>query len=575
MRKRIYLHLLLVGVVCILVTAFLCAFTFWQTTKQRTLQNLMVSLAVLSREAEGSPHPEKIWDAAGKAPSDLRITWVAPDGSVRYDSWENPQTMENHKSRPEIALALKNGEGSYARQSATLGEMTLYAAKKLPDGSVLRAARTQKNLFRPLADRLPWWLLSLVLLVAVCQWTVGRLTKGILEPLDEAARYLSRVGSGTPPEKTDAANFYPELRPFLSAIARQGEQLDRSFQQLQQERNTMKSITDNLQEGVLLLDDKLRIQWINTWGFALLEEPRTLLDSRSRLLGQFLLPLLPAASRPDADTLKNTRQRHWSMEKNGRQYELYLRPLTPPQQRATRLLLILDVTESRQREKLRQDFTANVTHELKTPLTSVSGFAELMAAGLVEKKEDIAHFGGLIRQEAKRLLAMINSLLLLSKIEEVPESSLKETVQLEKITAATAEFLQPFCQEKKVTLHTRLMPAAVLGSSSLLRELVMNLLDNGIKYNKPGGHLYVTVEAKEHKAVLTVKDTGIGIPDSARQRIFERFYRVEKSRSKQSGGTGLGLAIVKHITELHGGEIHLASREGKGSTFTVILPLAE
>lgn len=575
MRKRIYLHLFLVGVVCIVATALICVFAFWQTTRQQILQDLSLTLSVLSEEGTTSSHPETVWEATGKAMPTLRITWVDPNGNVTYDSWEAPSHLGNHNDRPEIRMARQNGEGSYLRQSATLGEITLYAAKRLPDGTVLRLSRTQKDLLQPLKSLLPWWILALGLLMFICQWTVRRMTTGILQPLENATAYLSQVGSGIAQEDAIAQAGYPELRPFLTTIARQGAQLDHSFQELEQECNTMKSITDNLQEGVLLLDKQLRIQWINTWGYTLLvKERRNLLDSRHSLLGQFLLPLLPAESLPNADALRTEETLHWFMEKDGRQFALYLQPLTPPQQRAPRLLLILDVTESRQREKLRQDFTANVTHELKTPLTSISGFAELMAAGMVQKKEDIAHFGQLIRQESRRLLAMINSILLLSKIEGAPKKSLHKPVRLDQIAASVVEFLQPLCEQKQVTVHAKFSPVTIQGNDGLLREMVISLLDNAVKYNKPQGQVNLTVETRKGRAVLTVQDTGIGIPERARQRIFERFYRAESSRSKESGGTGLGLSIVKHIVELHDGDIHLASQEGQGTVFTLTFPLA-
>ncbi len=288
------------------------------------------------------------------------------------------------------------------------------------------------------------------------------------------------------------------------------------------------------------------------------------------------MPLLPEGARLSTDRTRENKAITWNMKLRRRQYHLTLRPLEPPQERATRMLIIMDITEAREREQLRRDFTANVTHELKTPLTSISGFAELMEAGMYQKKEDIAHFGQLIRQEAKRLLEMINSIIFLAKIEEVPSGSLQEAVPLGGLIRSVVEFMEPYCKDKKVTIHCQLTEDKVRGSSSMLREMAMNLIDNGVKYNRPGGHVYVTMQQDmtQHQIVLTVRDTGIGIPEDVQERVFERFYRVDESRSKKSGGSGLGLSIVKHIVEQHKGTVEMTSRINEGTTFVIRLPEA-
>ncbi|WP_303813679.1 cell wall metabolism sensor histidine kinase WalK [Acidaminococcus timonensis] len=578
MKKRIYLHLFLVGLVCILVTALVCAFASWQTTKQQTLYDLQQTAQVLGLEMDAHDDHFRIVRRAAKAAPDLRFTWIQKDGKVLYDSYEPAENMPNHKDRPEVASAIGEGQGVDARHSATRGEVTLYAAQKLQDGSILRVARTQTELFRPLEQLLPWWIVSLLLLIAICQFTVRRLTQGLLDPLEQATRYLSQIGQGdtTEEEKQLFHTSYPELLPFLATIDRQGKQLSKSLHQLEQDRNTMKRITDNLKEGVILLDDQMRIQWINAWGLQLLQKDESLSPFRQQLLGKFLMPLLPEGARLSTERTKVNKPDTWTMKLRKRQYQLTLRPLEPPQERATRILIIMDITEEREREQLRRDFTANVTHELKTPLTSISGFAELMAAGMYQKKEDITHFGHLICQEAKRLLEMINSIIFLSRIEEVPSDALQEAVPLGGLIRSVVEFMEPFCKDKKVTIHCKLTEDKVRGSSSMLREMAMNLIDNGVKYNRPGGHVYVTMwrDAGQHQVVLTVRDTGIGIPEDVQERVFERFYRVDESRNKKSGGSGLGLSIVKHIVEQHRGTIEMTSRVNEGTTFVIRLPEA-
>ena len=578
MKKRIYLHLFLVGLVCILVTALVCAFASWQTTKRQTLYDLQQMARIMAVDMDHHDDPYRLLRRAAQSAPELRFTWIQRDGRVLYDSYEPAENLPNHKDRPEVAAAIGEGQGSDTRSSNTLREVTLYAAQKLENGTILRVARTQTELFRPLEQLLPWWIISLLLLILVCQFTVRRLTQGLLDPLEQATRYLSQIGQGdtTEEEKQQFHTSYPELLPFLATIDRQGKQLGRSLHDLEQERNTMKRITDSLKEGVILLDGQMRIQWINAWGLQLLQNDESLSPFRQKLLGKFLMPLLPESSRLSTEQTRENKTRIWNMKLRKRQYQLTLRPLDPPQERSTRILIIMDITEAREREQLRRDFTANVTHELKTPLTSISGFAELMAAGMYQKKEDIAHFGQLIRQEARRLLEMINSIIFLSRIEEVPADSLQEAVPLGGLIRSVVEFMDPFCKERKVTIHCRLTEAKVRGSSSMLREMAMNLIDNGVKYNRPGGHVYVDMwrDADQHQVVLTVRDTGIGIPEDVQERVFERFFRVDESRDKKSGGSGLGLSIVKHIVEQHRGTIEMTSRVNEGTTFVIRLPEA-
>ena len=578
MKKRIYLHLFLVGLVCILVTALVCAFASWQTTKRQTLYDLQQMARIMAVDMDHHDDPYRLLRRAAQSAPELRFTWIDRNGRVLYDSYEPAENLANHKDRPEVAAAIGEGQGSDARSSNTLREVTLYAAQKLEDGTILRVARTQTELFRPLEQLLPWWIISLLLLILVCQFTVRRLTQGLLDPLEQATRYLSQIGQGdtTEEEKQLFHTSYPELLPFLATIDRQGKQLGKSLHDLEQERNTMKRITDSLKEGVILLDDQMRIQWINAWGLQLLQKDESLSPYRQKLLGKFLMPLLPESSRLSTEQTRENKTRIWNMKLRKRQYQLTLRPLEPPQERATRILIIMDITEAREREQLRRDFTANVTHELKTPLTSISGFAELMAAGMYQKKEDIAHFGQLIRQEARRLLEMINSIIFLSRIEEVPADSLQEAVPLGGLIRSVVEFMDPFCKDRKVTIHCRLIETKVRGSSSMLREMAMNLIDNGVKYNRPGGHVYVDMwrDANQHQVVLTVRDTGVGIPEDVQERVFERFFRVDESRDKKSGGSGLGLSIVKHIVEQHRGTIEMTSRVNEGTTFVIRLPEA-
>jgi len=574
MKRQIYLHLFLVGLACILITALVCAFAFWQTAKRQTLADLQQVAQVMSTDLNHHSDSYVFLRRSSQASPDLRFTWVDSHGTVLYDSCEEASRMPNHRERPEIAQALGEGQGSDARHSSTLQEVTLYAAQRLSDGSVLRVARTQTELLRPLEELLPCWIISLLLLILICQFTVRRLTQGLLDPLDQATRYLSQIGQGDTSEKERQLfhTSYPELLPFLATIDRQGKQLDQSLRNLEQERNTMKRITDSLKEGVILLDDQMRIQWINAWGFHLLQQEERPTAGRPRLLGKFLMSFLPPEARISLDQLRGSQPWKQTVKYRSRQYQLALQMLDPPQGRATRMLIIQDITEAREREQLRRDFTANVTHELKTPLTSISGFAELMAAGMYQKKEDIAHFGQLIRKEAARLLEMINSIIFLSRIEEMPAEAMQEAVPLGGLIQSVVEFMDPFCKDKQVTLHCQLTEDKVRGSSSMLREMAMNLIDNGVKYNRPGGHVYVTMKKEEDQVILTVKDTGIGIPEDVQERVFERFYRVDGSRSKQSGGSGLGLSIVKHIVEQHKGTITLTSRLNEGTTFVIRLP---
>jgi two-component system phosphate regulon sensor histidine kinase PhoR len=359
---------------------------------------------------------------------------------------------------------------------------------------------------------------------------------------------------------------YHEIQPFVGKIIEQGHQIEETIQTLQHERNTVQLMLENMEEGVLLADGEGRLVVVNASAAQILHCARP--DEALGICITELLPEVKLEVSPQAEAAHRD-----LLEKDGNIYHVRVRPIINDGQNYGTLVMLSDITEMEQREQFRREFTSNVSHELKTPLTSIRGFAEMLAAGMYGKKADVAHFGKRICQESQRLLHLIESIIALTHIEEVRRDAVHGPVELRPIIEDVVSFMEPVTVEEKVELHLELTDAVVRGNAAMLREMVMNLIDNAVKYNRAGGHVYVKMQADEGSLRFSVQDTGIGIPPEKQKRVFERFYRVEGSRNKKSGGSGLGLSIVKHIVLQHQGRISLQSQAGLGTTIEVILPL--
>ncbi|WP_298024303.1 ATP-binding protein [uncultured Dysosmobacter sp.] len=486
----------------------------------------------------------------GGLPRDSRVTWVAADGTVLFDSREDPAGMENHAGREEIRDALLLGHGAAVRHSDTLSQKTVYYALRLEDGSVLRLAETQYSLWLLLLQAMQ--PVALVVLLAACLalWLAGRVSRRLVEPINAIDL-----------DEPDSA-AYEELAPLVGRLRSQNLRIRRQVADLRRQREEFAAITENMSEGLLVIDRETQVLSYNTAALRLLgvEGPVE--------AGESVLALdREAGFRRCVEEALAGRRREELLG------DLCRRVLASPVEQdgavAGAVLLVLDVTEREQREALRREFTANVSHELKTPLTAILGTAEILENGLV-KPGDIPHFAGNIRREAQRLIGLVNDIIKLSRLDEGGPTAQWETVDLYRTAEDVLEQLRPAAERKQVTVTLEGGAAPVRGVPQIVEEIVYNLCDNAVAYNRIGGSVAVTVSAGTEGGRIAVSDTGTGIPREARERVFERFYRVDKSHS--GGGTGLGLSIVKHGAAYLGARVELDSEPGRGSTFTVTFP---
>ena len=484
-----------------------------------------------------------------------RVTWVAADGTVLYDNEADASTMENHADREEIREALTSETGTAQRFSSTLSEQTLYVTQRLSDGTVIRLASAQKTVGLLLISMIQPILIILVLSLLLSAVLASRLSKGLIKPILSLDL-----------EHPEDCETYDELTPLLSRLKRQNDTIQQQMNLLKQRQTEFAALTDNMSEGFLLLDRQGHVLSHNSGALRLLgvEEPE----------GEVNVLVLNREEpfRQAVDEALSGKRSQQMLHLNGRYCKLLANPVLADGKPAGAVLVLLDVTEQEQRDELRREFTANVSHELKTPLTSISGIAEIMQSGMV-KPEDIQSFAGDIYQEAQRLIALVEDIIRLSRLDEGAESLEREPVNLLSIAQDVARRLDSAAQKAGVTLKVMGLSVEVRGIPSVLDEMVYNLCDNAIKYNHPGGTVNVTVAPTDDgSAEVTVEDTGIGIPVEDQSRVFERFYRVDKSHSKEIGGTGLGLSIVKHGASLHGAQIHMDSQVGRGTSVHLLFP---
>ena len=500
-----------------------------------------LSLAVTGTEQYGDAFLENV------EVDRFRITWIGADGTVLFDTRVDESTMENHADREEIREAFKTGSGSAVRTSSTLTEQTYYEAKKLQDGTVLRISTNQSSAWALMIDLLWPIILVTVLATGLSLILARRMAKNIVEPMNKLDL-----------EHPLSNNTYEELSPLLRRINQQHLQIDAQMRKLQRKTDEFVQITSNMQEGLVVLDKETHIRSINTAAMRIFRAEETCVGSsffqinRSNALRQTL-----------NDALDNG---HGSvvLELEGRIYRFDMSGIQSDGNLLGAVVLAVDVTESQNAEKMRREFSANVSHELKTPLQGIIGSAELLESGMV-RAEDASRFVGHIRKEASRLVNLVEDIIRLSQLDEgvaLPT----ETVDMLVLAEEVKTILLPSAKEKNVSILLSGEGFPVVGVRRMLQEIIYNLCDNAIKYNVPGGSVTIHVENNR----LIVRDTGIGIPAEHKDRIFERFYRVDKSHSKASGGTGLGLSIVKHAAAYHKAKISLESTPGKGTAITVL-----
>ena len=504
-----------------------------------------LSLAASATEQLGEEYLE------GLDSDRYRLTWVGPDGTVIFDSHADAAAMENHADREEIKEALVSGARSSTRQSATLTEQTIYETTRLNDGSVLRISVSRATVLVLVIGMLQPIIIVLVIAVALSAWLAHRMAKRIVEP-------LNKLNLDKPMEN----ETYEELSPLLHRIHAQHLEIKSQMRTLRQKQDEFDQITSNMKEGLVLLDSTGRILSINP-------AARTLFGTDIVCVGEdFLTVDRKQDMRWALEEAKTQGHADFRAKKNGREYQFDLSRIDSDGICHGVVILAFDVTEQVNAEKHRQEFTANVSHELKTPLQSIIGSAELMENGIV-KEDDVPKFIGRIRKEASRLVTLIDDIIRLSQLD-VGTKMPREDVSLRELSEEVCETLNDAAKMKNISLEVTGDDGVIHGVQRLLYEVVYNLCDNAIKYNHPGGSVKVNVSQKSDAVLLSVQDTGIGIAPEHQDKVFERFYRVDKSHSKQSGGTGLGLSIVKHAVQYHHGKITVESALNQGTMISIL-----
>ncbi|RGU82108.1 PAS domain S-box protein [Ruminococcus bromii] len=546
LSKKLLKNFSVIAVVSILLTAVFSTAAFWfvfsdeQEAEVRQYTDKIISVYNSDSEIDLSKY---------YGIGDFRVTLIKSDGSVVSDSVDTDvNSMPNHSDRPEFEQAIKDGNGSSHRMSETLNKITYYYAEKTADGSVIRVAKTIDSIYGIFLFVIPSILIIMIGVFVVCTILAKRSTKKIVEPIKE----MADNGNGSP---------YDELLPLSQKIASQQRQIKRQMRRLQFEKDKISTLIENMAEGFILIDVDKKVLMSNYSASKLLGADddgvtdKTLIAfSRNEVLNDCVDKALSGESKNGDTTVK------------GRALQIITNPVYSNGEKNGAICLIIDVSAKKKAEKMRREFTANVTHELKTPLTSISGYAEIIASGLV-KPDDIPNFANKIHKESGRLLSLISDIMELSQLDEKFSDEEFAPVDLAGVAAEVAEDLRSNAEKHGITITVDTKTAVINGNRNQIYELIYNLCDNAIRYNRENGSVkIITGDDNEHPFVK-VADTGIGIPEKHHKRVFERFYRVDKSRSKETGGTGLGLAIVKHITERHGGEISLESSE-QGTTFT-------
>ncbi len=556
MRQKIFRNMVLLAVLSVLIMAVLITFVQYEQFYREmrlAVKNSAISLSDLVN-SQGT----ELLDLIQKSPDANRITLVDTDGTVLFDNKSDPTKMENHLDRPEIQAAIKNGRGESERLSETLSEITYYYAVKLDDGNILRISRTRQSVWAAVFSTIPYFILIIGIILIMAIFLARKLTKNIIDP-------LNNLNLDDPLSN----EHYDELSPLISRIYNQQQEIQSYVREVREKQEEFNSVVNNMREGLIILNANANIMTINRSVGEIFDiEPENYIGKkiytlhRSSALQSVIEKAMKGFSGEEV------------IEVGKRHFQLFADPVKDENQLKGIVLLILDVTEKKEAESNRREFTANVSHELKTPLTSIRGYAEIIRDGIV-KPEDIPEFSDRIYKEADRMLEMVNDIMSLSHLDEGLSEEKYEETDLFKIVTEVAEKFKPMAAKKNIQILTEGETSIIWGVPRLIYEIVYNLVDNAIKYNRERGTVRLSVKMDRQSATLRVSDTGIGISKEDQARVFERFYRVDQSHNRDSGGTGLGLSIVKHAAMVHRAKVELSSQINVGTTITVSFPIRQ
>ena len=573
MTKRIFGGAFIVSLVAI-ISAVAMVLGVAYTKEQQLFKRQLEQQAMLLAATMENTSPDDDVESLRKLSHDIhgtfenRITYIGQDGTVLFDNEADPATMENHLGREEVVAAKQSGTGTAIRESYTMSEMTVYCARVIGYDCIVRVAGTMDTVAARIAGM--WWEVDTVAArIAGMWWEVlliviiaAMVSLGVAAIV---ARVVVKPINSIDLKNPDIGESYSEIAPLLHRISEQNHEIDQQIAELTRSRKEFSLITENMSEGFIIIDSRTEVLSYNTAALKILGSDFTG-SSRSVLV----LNRSEAFRSAVEDALAGKRS-ETDLTLSEKIYQVIATPAFTGSSVTGAVMIILDITEKEAREELRREFTSNVSHELKTPLTTIYGISDMLVGGIV-KPEDIPGFAKNIRDEAGRMITLIQDILKLSQLDENTFSDQRERVDLYELAQSAAERLRPQADEKHVTISVTGERSEFTGIATVLEEMIYNLLDNAVKYNKQGGRADVDVRSSGDDIVVTVSDTGIGVPADSIDRIFERFYRADKSHSRKIGGTGLGLSIVKHGVSLHGGSITVKSSEGSGTTFTMALP---
>lgn len=554
MKKRIFLTVFATALITVLVSLILLVGVTYRYINEDTRDQLMAQLDYLSQAVDdkGLTYLNQLEN------NSYRITWIAADGAVLFDNRSNISRMENHADRQEFIDAKAHGVSEIERESETMTTRLMYVAEELSDGSVLRIATNDISI-----GGVAWMLavpsVLLILCISLLAWFVARrLSRALVEPLNTLDLDHPLAGEA-----------YDELVPLLSRIEQQHREIADQRVQLGQQRNEFQTVIDNMREGLVLLNQSGRILLINRSGRNLM---KAMAEEDDLAAGEEIITSRNSVVDSLLDKAYDGKTSSATIIINSRSYEIHASPVESDEGIHGAVLFYVDVTEKVEAEQLRREFSANVSHELKTPLHSISGCAELMLSGIV-KEEDKPRFLKQIYDEAQHMVSLIENIIKISRLDEEADALPVDKVDLYEIAQTVIEQLGNKAASRGIVMDLSGTHVTIKGVKTLLYEMIYNLCDNAIKYNVDDGAISVSVKKTKDAAVVKVKDTGVGISEDQQERIFERFYRVDKSHSRASGGTGLGLSIVKHAAIWHNATIKVKSKLGKGTTFIVRFPL--
>lgn len=552
MKKRFFRYLLGIALLTLFLSTVASMFVFYSGYAKRSNEDLRNIVMTMGESLNKYEDDITYLEGLANKKLDFRITLIREDGEVLYDSKKDVKLLPSHKDRPEVIEAKKLGYAQVERYSNTLSKDLYYVSLRLDDGNMIRISREMDNLIGAFTKVLPLDILMSLAIFVVATFVSSSLTKKTFDPLNNLEEDLINIDT----------NIFPEISPFINRIKNQKLTIDENYKEIARERDTINTILKNMRESLVIVDENKNLLTVN-------DSAREIFNSKRDILGENIINLIRDEEiLKMADEALEGKSTEAITRIGNRDYKCYVNPVFEDKRVRGLLILFIDETEEIRALRLREEFSSNVSHELKTPLTSISGFSELLVNNLVEDK-DKEGFYKLIYNDSKRLLSLVEDIMKISGLENAGDYD-KEEVDLREIISEILKGYEGLIEEKNIKVNFE-GDGSLFENRTMIWELFSNLINNGLKYNKEGGRLDIKISEEEENYKVLIADTGIGIPQEDLARIFERFYRVDKSRSRRVGGTGLGLSIVKHILQNIDGKVKIYSQLGKGTTFELLL----